>query len=225
MLPLITLCMAFVLGRAHAQSEDAAHGPYGFIRLMNAVSQGTGKLDILIDGIPVRAEGYQLGDMTGGIPLRPKSYNIEIRREGVKKGVTKVDASNNDTTTLIPFAELIPARDERPAYWEIHILKLKQFDPESKRTASFISVSAEPELKVEIQQSDDKWEPVFVKRLGVARTNIKQSHGYLAIRCKDRNLKAMSIAPSGNFVCVLYDDENGVVQSEAFIDYKYLSPD
>lgn len=225
LLSLFILFGALGSSRAKAQGEDANHGPYGFIRLLNAVSMGTGQLDFLIDGKPVRPEGYQLGDMTGGIALHPKSYNVEIRREGVKKGQTKVNVVNNDTTTLVPFAELVPASDERPAHWEIRILRLKQFDPTSKRTATFVSVSHEPEMKIEIQQSNEKWDPIVVKRFNVARTDIHQAHGYLPIRFKDRQLKAMSIAPSGNFVSVLYDDENGVVQSKNFIDYKYLSAD
>ena len=221
----LTLCLAFGSSRALAQDEDAERGPYGFIRLLNAVSMGTGQLDILIDGKPVRPEGYQLGDMTGGIAYRPNTYNVEIRRQGVKKGETKVNVGKNETTTLVPFAELVPASDERPAYWEIKILRLKQFDTASKRTASFVSVSREPEIKIEIQQADEKWEAIVVRRLNVARTDINQAHGYLPVRYKERQLKAMSIAPSGNFVTVLYDDENGVVQAKNFIDYKYLSSD
>ncbi len=224
LLPLLFRCVALVLGSANAQ-EDVNHGPYGFLRLMDAVSAGTGQLDFVIDGKPVRPEGYSLGDMTGGLALRPKRYNVELRREGVKKGETKVDIVNNGTVTLIPFAELVPASDERPAQWEIRILRLKQYDAASKRTATFVSVSREPEIKVEIRQDDDKWESLFVPRLGVVHADIKQARGYLPIRYKDRNLKALSIAPSGNFVSVLYDDENGMVQSKSFIDYKYLSPD
>lgn len=220
---LLTLCVAYGVNYANAQNEEAVTGPYGFIRLMNAVSVGKGQLDILIDGKPVRPEGYQLGNMTGGISLRPKSYSVEFRREGVKKGVTKVNVALNDTTTLVAFAELVPASDEKPAEWEIRILRLKQFDPTSKRTASFVSVSREPELKIEMQQSNEKWESVMVKRFDVVRADINQAHGYLPIRYKDRQLKAMSIAPSGNFVAILYDDENGLLQSKNFIDYKYLS--
>lgn len=225
LLRTLILCVACGLGQARAQGEEVDHGPYGFIRLLNAVSVGTGKLDFIIAGNPVRTEGYQLGDITGGIALRPKTYNIEFRRDGVKKGETKVNVGNNDTTTLIPFAELVPASDEHPAHWEIRILRLKQFDEDAKRTATFVSVSREPELRIEINQGDDKWEPVFVQRLGVARANIKQARGYLSVRYKDRALKALSISPSGNFVSVLYDDEKGVVQSKNFLDYKYLSSD
>jgi hypothetical protein len=38
-------------------------------------------------------------------------------------------------------------------------------------------------------------------------------------------LSAISVAPAGNFVAVLYDDENGSLRSKNFQDYKYLSPD
>ena len=76
---------------------------------------------------------------------------------------------------------------------------------------------------MEIRQADGKWEPVFVKRLGIARAEIQQSRGYLSVRCKGRDLSAVSVGAAGNFVSVLYDDENGVLRSKTFQDYKYLS--
>ena len=223
LLAITQLWLIFSAGVVLSQEPD--HGPLGFIRMLNAVSVGTGKLEVLIDGVAARPEGYELGNVTGGIALKPKAYSVEIRREGVKKGITKVDVRNNETLTLIPFGELMPAENGKPAQWEIRILRLKQFDPESKRTATFVSVSHESELKLELRQSTGKWETVIVKRLELIRTDIKQSHGYLPLRYQDRDMKALSIAPSGNFVAVLYDDENGVVQAKTFIDYKYLSAD
>ncbi len=116
----------------------------------------------MIDGKAVRPDGYQLGNVTGGIALKPNTYKVAFRREGVKEGETRVRVAANDTTILIPFAEQIPASEGQPARWEIRILKLKQHETENKRTATFVSVSREPELKVEIRQANGKWEPVSV---------------------------------------------------------------
>lgn len=210
-------------GAAHAQ--NAQRGPCGFVRLLNAVSIGTGKLQFLIDGIPVRPDGYQLGNVTGGIALKPKTYKVEFRREGVKDGETRVTVAADDTTILIPFAIQEPASEGQPARWEIRILRLKQHEADDQRTATFVSVSREPELMVEIRQADGKWQPVFVKRLGIARANIQQARGYMSVRCKQQALSAVSVGPAGNFVSVLYEDEKGTLRSKTFQDYKYLSPD
>lgn len=226
---IATLCVIllswFVASFGNAQTEDSASGPVGFVRLINAVSAGTGKLEFLIDGKSVRPEGYQLGNLTGGIALKPASYKLVFRREGVTEGMTKVQVKANDTMILIPFAEHIPATDKKPERWDIRILRLKQHDSEDKRTASFVSVSREPELKVEMRQIDGTWEAVFVERLKVARADIKQARGYLSVRCKGRELTSVSVGAAGNFVSILYEDENGELRSKTFQDYKYLSAD
>jgi hypothetical protein len=208
-----------------AQAEDSASGPVGFVRLLHAVSAGTGKLELLIDGKSVRSDGYQLGNLTGGIALKAASYKLVFRREGVTEGMTKVNVKANDTTILIPFAEHIPATDKKPERWDIRILRLKQHESDDKRTASFVSVSREPELKVEMRQVDGTWEAVFVERLKVARTTIQQARGYLSVRCMGRELSSVSVGAAGNFVSVLYEDEKGELRSKTFQDYKYLSAD
>ncbi len=215
---VLFMCLAPLL-----QGQEATQGPVGFVRMLNAVGIGTGKLEFMIDGKAVRPDGYQLGNVTGGIALKPANYQVTFRRKGVKEGETQVQVKADDTTILIPFAEEIPATDNKPARWDIRILKLKQHQSEDKPTASFVSVSREPELKVEIRQADGKWEPVFVKRLGIARAEIKQSRGYMSVRCKGQDLSAVSVGAAGNFVSVLYEDDKGVLCSKTFQDYKYLS--
>jgi len=206
---------------AQTQKPDAGQDPFGFIRLLDAVSAGTGKLEVLIDGISVRQEGYQLGNVTGGIALKPNTYQVMFRRDGVKGGATRVPVLANDTTILIPFAEQIPVRDGVPARWEIRILKLKQLETDEKRTASFVSVSHQADLKVEIRQAG-KWEPVEVKHLAIARTDIRQARGYLPVRCNTQPLASIAVAATGNSVTVLFDDENGTLRSRNLLDYKYL---
>jgi len=226
---ILTLCVILIsfssASFGNAQVEDSSSEPFGFVRLINAVSAGAGKLDFLIDGKSIRPEGYQLGNLTGGIALKPASYKLVFRREGVTEGMTKVQVKANDTTILIPFAEHIAATENQPERWEIRILRLKQHESEDKRTASFVSVSREPELKVEMRQIDGTWEAVFVERLKVARADIKQTRGYMSVRCKDRELSSVSVGAAGNFVSILYEDEKGELRSKTFQDYKYLSAD
>jgi hypothetical protein len=226
---LTALVVVLVLGLALlggvAPGQDAQPGPFGFIRLLNAVALGTGNLEFMLDGKSVRPDGYQLGNVTGGIALKPKTYHVLFRREGVKEGETQVKVAANHTTILIPFAEQLPASDGQPVRWEIRILRLKQHQTDDQRTASFVSVSREPELKVEIRQADGKWETLYVKRLGIARTTIQQARGYLPVRCRAQALTAVSVAAAGNFVSVLYEDQQGILRSKNFQDYKYLSPD
>lgn len=218
----LALALALAGGRAAAQEEEQKHG---FIRLVNTVSQGTGGLKFLIDGESINPDGYNVGDVTGGIGLKPGSHQIVIRREGVTEGTTRVNVVADETTTMIPFAERVPASDDEPAHWEIRILRLKQQDPETARSATFVSVSSEPEIKIEIREPKGDWTPAYVKRLAVARTPIKYPEGYVPIKTATEELAPIPIGKPGNYVVVLFDNEEGKLQAINLQDYKYLSAD
>jgi hypothetical protein len=226
-LRLIAVCLAglWLAHQSPATAQDKSREKYGFVRLLNAVSAGTGNLTFLIDGAAVNETGYKLGGVTGGIALKPAGYRVAFRKEGVKEGETSIRVAADDTTILIPFAEQVPATDDEPAHWAIRILRLKQHAVEDARVASFVSVSRQPEITIEVRQSDRKWEAVMIKRLGIARIPIKQSKGYMPVKSGDLVLSAISVGGSGNYVSVLYDDENGNLKSRTFQDYKYLSAD
>ena len=227
---LLTILLTVTLGvllltmtGLHAQTPGEAGSPRGFLRMLNAVGSGTGKLEFRLDGAKVRAEGYEFGDVTGGIPRKPGTYKISFRREGVESAESSIEVVKNQTATLIPFVEQIPATKEKPAYWKIRVLKLKQQESEDKRTATIVNVTREAELKVEIRRKDDSWETLMVKRLDLARTAIQQGSGYVPLRTGGKDLKPLSVGSSGNFVAVLYEDAEGVICSRNFQDYKYLS--
>lgn len=216
-------CGTMVLAPADAQTDDPTAGPRGFIRLMNAVGVGSGKLEFRIDGVKVRDEGYEFGDVTGGIPRKPSSYKINIRRNGVEAGETRLDVARNETTTLIPFAEFVAATEKKAAHWVIRILKLKQSESPGKSTATVINLTRKPELMVKIQQPDESWITLSVKRLTLERTPLRQRSGYVSMQTEGGDLKPLSVGTSGNFVSVVYEDDKGAICSRNFQDLKYLS--
>lgn len=208
---------------SNAQTADPTAGPRGFIRLMNAVGVGSGKLEFLIDGARVRDEGYQFGDVTGGIPRKPGSYKIAFRRTGIDPGETKVNVNLDETTTLIPFAEFVPATEKKAAHWMIRILRLKQSESREKSTATIINLTSKAELKVGIMQPDESWVSLTVQRLALERTPILQRGGYVPMRAGSIDLKPLSVGTSGNFIAVVYEDAAGAICSQTFQDFKYLS--
>lgn len=208
-----------------AYSQESGGEKSGFIRLANAVAPGTGRLVLKVNGENLNPKGYKLGDATGGIPLKPGTHEVVISREGVKEGKTKVNIALNETTIIIPFAEQVPASDTEPAHWEIRVLRLKQQEPEYERSATFVSVSQNPEIRVEMGESPGKWNPVFVKRLGVTQAPIKILQGYAALRSGEIELESIPVAEAGNYVVLLYDDPDGKTQALNFRDQKFLSAD
>ncbi|MEO5713166.1 MAG: hypothetical protein ABIT37_06730 [Luteolibacter sp.] len=216
---------AACLGTLKAQSDDPQRVPQGFIRIVNAIANGTGPVNVLFDGEETRPKGYKLGDATGGIGLKPGSHKVVIKREGVDDGTTTVILDKGQTVTLIPFTEKVPATDQKPAHFEIHILRLKQKQVESGRLATFVSVSANPELKAELMGEDSKWATVFVKRLAIAETPLRFSQAFAPVKVNGNSINSIPIGSDGNYVVILYDDPDGKVQSLNFRDYKYLSAD
>ena len=204
---------------AHAAAADKV----GFVRLVDAVAQGHDKLQLLIDGEAMNPDGYQLGDVTGGIGLKPGAHEITIKRPGVREGITRLSIVADDTITLIPFAEQVPATDDKPAHWAMRILRLRQMEPVAKRSATFVSVSQTPEHEVEIRAPNGIWTTVSVKRLAIARTPILYPEGYVPLRCKSGKLPSIPVGEPGNYVVVLYDDAAGHMQALNLQDYKYLS--
>jgi hypothetical protein len=224
-----TIFRAFLLFAAtHCLSfaEEADENlPSGFIRLVNGVSGGEGNVKLEIDGQDMRPKGYKLGDATGGIGLRPGARKVTIRKTGVKEGSTTIQLEKDQTVTVIPYAEKIPASDQEPGHLAIRILRLKQRSVDKGRTATFVSVSANPELKVELQGDDGKWTTVFVKRLSIGETPLTFSVGYAPTKVNGKVIKPIPIGGPGNYVIVLYDDPEGNVQSIYFRDFKFLSAD
>ena len=206
-----------------ACAQEPAARKVGFVRLVNAVAQGEKALELLIDGEAMNPDGYQLGDVTGGIGLAPGSHQITVKREGVQPGSTRIDVVADNTTTLIPFAEKVPATDDKPAHWTIRILRLKQMEPETERTATFVSVSQTPEHEVEIRDPKGNWTKVAVKRLATVRTPILYPEGYVPLRTKTGKLPSIPVGEPGNYVVVLYDDATGATKALNLQDYKYLS--
>lgn len=218
----VTLIFVISTTFTRAESKKAAGG---FIRLVNAVAMGTGQVSLKIDGEDVRPKGYKFGDATGGIAQPTGARKITIKREGVEDGVTTVNLDKNQTVTVIPFAEKVPASDTKPAYYTIKILRLKQTAPDSGRTVTFVSVSGNPELKAEVQGEDGKWSSLFVRRLTVADMPLNYSQGYASVKINGESVTAIPIGGDGNYVMVLYDNAEGKVQSLYFRDFKFLSAD
>ncbi len=206
-------------------AKDPTTPPTAFIRVVNGVAQGTGQLSVEIDGENMRPDGYKLGDATGGMGMKAGSHKVTFKRQGVKEGTTTVVLEKDQTVTLIPFAERVPATDQVPTHYEVRVLRLKQKDVESGRVATFASVSSAPELKIELGTKDHKMISDVIKRLTIVEMPLSYTVGYAPVSVNDTPIEPLPIGSAGNYVIVLYDDAVGKVQSIYFRDFKFLSAD
>ncbi len=198
---------------------------YGFIRLVNAVAAGEGTVTLLLDGSNLYPSGYKLGDATGGMGVPVGRCKVVIRREGTKDGTTNVTVEEGRTTTIIPFAELIPATDDEPEHWQIRILRLKQKSESERRNATFVSVARDAEIPVEMRDPDGTWKKYAVKRFDTTVAPMNYPEGYVPLRVKERDLPSIPVLDVGNYVVVLYDDPDGQLQSLNFRDFHHVTAD
>lgn len=221
-LPIIFAISSQVLP---AQEKKTAPAPTCFIRIANTIAPGTGNVNVSINGKDVYPSGYKFGAVTGGIGLPPGSHTVTIRRGGVKEGSTKISLEKDQTVTLIPFAERVPATDQEQAHFAVRILRLKQKEVQGGRSASFVSVSGQPEILVELRAPAGNWARVPVKRLAIGETPILYPEGYAPVRVNGKDMDSIPIGEPGNYVAVLYDDPEGNIKSVNFRDFKFLSAD
>jgi hypothetical protein len=222
---ILPLALAISSQVLNAQDTKEPSAPTGFIRIANSIAPGTGNVNVLVDGNDIYPSGYKFGAVTGGVGLPPGAHSVTIRRAGVKEGTTKINVEKDQTVTLIPFAERVPATDQEPAHFAIRILRLKQKEVQGARSASFVSVSGSPELVAELRAPSGTWARVPVKRLAIGETPILYPEGYAPVRVNGKEMESIPIGEPGNYVVVLYDDAEGNIKTVNFRDFKFLSAD
>ncbi len=221
----LSILSFFFACSTQSPGQDPVKEKQGFIRMVNLLVTGKGKVNLWIDGKNIFPDGYDFSDITGGIGLKAGGHTVTVKRDGLSDGTTKINLSADETTTIIPFAERIPATDEEPAHWGIRILRLKQKEESHGRTATFVSVSSTEELKVELGIPGGTWDTVFVKRLETKVRPIKFPESYAPIRISGKNVSSIPIDEIGNYVVVIYDDPTGEIKSLNFHDLRYLTAD
>lgn len=206
-----------------AGQDDKAK--YGFIRLVNAVAAGEGNVKLLLDGSDLYPSGYRLGDATGGMGVETGRCKVVVQRDGTKEGTTSIQVEEGKTTTIIPFAEKIPATDDEPEHWQIRILRLKQKAESERRNATFVSVVRDDEVPLEMRDPDGTWKKYAVKRFDTTVAPMNYPEGYVPLRMKGRELPSIPVLDIGNYVVVLYNDPDGEVQALNFRDFHHVTAD
>lgn len=220
---IFKLGLFLALGWGSLAAQGDGERKVGFIRLIHAVSVGEGKLTLSLNGADVYPTGYNLGDATGGIGVDTGRCEVVVSRDGVETGKTTVDIAAGETTTVIPFAEKVPATDDKPMHWEIRILRLKQTKPEKGRNAIFVSVSAQPEIRVEMRDPDGEWHARMIERFDTETLSIRYPEGYVPLRVGERPLQPIPVMDEGTYVVVLFDNPDEELTSVSFRDYMFVT--
>jgi len=196
----------------------------GFVRIVNAVSPGTGHATFLIDGRSLFEGGYQLGQTTGGYGVARGTRTIEVRKAGVVSGSTRVDLAEGETMTVIAYAERLPAvRQEDKPRWTIKLLRLKQQDHERGFGLSIVPVTAADDAVVDVTMpGKGKTQKVHAGRLKITKVNLGRARDDVEIVSGGRNVATVSLDARGNYVVILFDDAGGGIGAISFYDPKFV---
>lgn len=207
-----------------SMSSEGKPPEVGFIRIVNAVAVGQGKAAFSIDGRNLYEGGYALGQTTGGYGVKAGSFEVEVSKEGVKTGKTKVNLETGETMTVIAFAELVPAgKEEDPPEWEIRLLRLKQQEKESGYGLSLVSVCKHEEIPVNVAFEGRKTlMSAFARRLAITKVELGTRRGEVVVSSGEEPLAHVSTDSPGNYVVILYQDPDGSVKAISFYDPKFV---
>jgi hypothetical protein len=217
---ILILFMA-ACGLACAQAKSGT----GIVHIINAVAAGTGKAAFAINGKDLYADGYSLGQTTGEYAVKTGDLVITIRKTGVETGRTNIQLKDGETVTLIAFAERLPQKElSDPPKWAVRLLRMKQQGEAQGFALSLISVCKAEETAVDLHAIDSgSVEKAFAKRLAIVKTDIDRKSGEIFVKAGDRVLTTVSPDSPGNYVVILYENEEGQVEAVSYYDPKLLA--
>ena len=219
----ILLLSIAACGLAFAQGKPKS-GAAGFVRIVNAIPQGAGKAAFAINGRDLFADGYALGQTTGEHGVKAGELVITVRKTGVETGRLNVKLGAGETITVIAFAEPVPQKElSDPPKWAVKLLRVNQQDEAKGFALSLISVCKPDETTVEILALEkNKGEKAFAKRLAVTKVDLGGNRDEIFVKSGDRTLTTVSPDAPGNYVVILYEDQEGRTEALTYYDPKFV---
>lgn len=196
----------------------------GFIRIVNAIAPGTGNATFLIDEKDLHAKGYALGQTTGGYPVARGAKTIEVRKDGVGTGSTRVDLAAGETLTVIAFAERAPEpKPGAPPRWIVKLLRLKQQNHERGYGLSIVPVAAAAEIALDLRTPGKAGSrKLSAERLRISKVDLGRKRADLEITAEGVAVTTVSPDSRGNYVVILFDKPGGGLGAVSYYDPKFV---
>ncbi len=219
---ILTISVSFIFLMTVSKGQQEIP-PFGFVRIVNAVSPGAGNAKFSVDQEDIYPTGYQLGQDSGGISMKQGAHSITVNKNGIRKGTTKIDVVTGETTTVIAFAELAPSLEkDDPPVWTIKLLRMKQNNIDQGYGLTMVSVAEAAETPVILTiGGKGTTENYTLSRLKCTYVNLGGNRGEIFIKKGNKNLTTVSPDTPGNYVVVLYVGENGETAAIYFFDPKF----
>jgi len=219
-----TIFRSLVLLAVMCLPVSAQRPEVGFIRIVNAIAPGEGKATFHLDGRNLFPDGYALGQDTGGYGVKAGNVEVEVRKQGVETGATRISLGSGETMTVIAFAERLPQKNQDdPPRWAIRLLRLRQQEVERGYGLSFISVCKPEEIVLSVTiEGRDRPVRTAVKRLAISKLEVGRSRAEMMVAIGDRPLTHVSPDSPGNYVVILYENADGQIEALSYYDPKFV---
>jgi len=210
-----------------ALAQGTAKSTSGFVRIVNAVAEGSGKAGFSINGRDLFAGGYALGKTTGQYGVKAGDLTITVRKTGVETGRANIQLKADETITLIAFGELVPQTElSAPPKWGVKFLRLRQMEEANGLTLSLISMCKAEEIPLDLFfPGNEKKEKVYAKRLAVTKVDLNGKRDEFFIKAGDQALTTVMPEGTGNYVVILYENAEGKMEAVSCYDEKFLVTD
>jgi hypothetical protein len=217
----ILLLSIAACGMAFAQAKSGT----GLIRIVNAVAPGNGRVAFAINGRDVFPDGYALGQTTGEYSVKTGDLVVTIRKTGVETGRTNIQLKADETITLVAFAERIPTKElSDPPKFAVRLLRMKQQDEAKGFALSLVSVCKAEETAVDLNTIDSgSVEKAFAKRFAIIKVDLDRKQGEVFVKSGDRVITTVSPDSPGNYVVILYENPEGLIEAVSYYDPKLLT--
>lgn len=210
---LVLACCALVLPVTGKDRPEA-----GFLRLVFAAA-GEGKFQASIDGGVLLEAGYDPGQRTGGIGLKPGKHVVEVRRPGVEPVSQSLDLVAGETVTLVVHIEELPAAGGPPR----RALRLHRLAAGGGAGygLQLLSVCRREVSVAVVVEGRKPVERVIAKRLQPLRVDLGRRKAM--VRLKPEGGGPVDVRPDdpGSYAVILFEEAGGGVAAVVFFNPEF----
>lgn len=192
----------------------------GYVRFVNVVTAGEGRLQFFQDGQTLYKKGYKTGQATGGIGLLEGVYTIKARKEGCEDGELKLDLRKGSSQTVIAYA--VPKKNKAGEIlaWKIRLELLKGRQV-SGYEATCVSFCRDKTFQLSVGSFGQKPVAQVTSFLSVSHTSLVPAAGDVLLTIEGKRFYSFSTEDSGSYVAILYETKEGGLKALHFYDPVY----
>ncbi|MBK1833323.1 hypothetical protein [Roseibacillus ishigakijimensis] len=216
--------LLFLLSLQLCLAQGEVPDDVGFVRFMNLIDAGQGKVDLKIDGSTIWKPGYTLGQRTGALPYRGGKRSFLVSREGCLPAEREITVEAGKAQTVVAFAEEEFDENGESLGWQIKLARLAQHTPESGLVVTFISFCKEDVIDLEITEamSQKTFKQAVNKRRTTRLKLVENGRVRASVKCGGDYIGTIKVDDEGNYVAFIFEGDEGRKKLITFYDPEFM---